>query len=77
MPGGQRAGSRRKGRTAKAHVFEPARTGEEFEVTWHRPVRKVLSADEGVEVLEATKSLRLRVTSGTSKATLGCKVLLR
>jgi hypothetical protein len=28
-------------------------------------------------VLEATKSLRLRVTSGTSKATLGCKVLLR
>lgn len=68
---------RRRGRTAEVHVSEPPRTGEAFEVTWHRPVREVLSADEGVEVLRTGRALRLRVTPGTSGATLSCKVLLR
>jgi hypothetical protein len=71
------ATSCRESRTAEVHVSEPARTGREFEVTWHRPVRKALSADGGVEVLEASKSLRLRVTPGTSGATPACEVLLR
>jgi hyaluronate lyase len=80
---------RRRGRTAQVHVSEPTRTGEAFEVTWHRSVRKVLSADEGIKVLEtdgragaartAEKGggLRLRVNAGTGGATLSCRVLLR
>ena len=79
---------RRRGRTAEVHVSEPPRTGEPFELTWRRPVRKVLSADKGIEVLKSPgrlggkrdgghDELRLRVTPGTGGATLSCKVLLR
>lgn len=71
---------RREGRTARLHVSEPARTGEPFELTWHRRVREVPDADEGIEVLEPSRGgggLRLRVTPGTAGATLSCTVLLR
>lgn len=71
---GRHGGGRR---TATLHVSEPPRTGEPFELTWHRPVREVVSADEGLEVLRAGRELRLRVTPGTSGASLGCTVRLR
>ena len=75
--------ARRSGRTARLLVSEPARTGEAFELTWHRRVRKVLSADDGIEVLRHSggsgegRGLRLRVTAGTAGTTLSCEVLLR
>nr|WP_314177145.1 polysaccharide lyase 8 family protein [Streptomyces sp. DSM 40971] len=74
--GGRRGGSGNQ-RTATVHVAEPPRTGGQFEVTWHRHVREVLSADDGVEVLGTGRSLRLRVTPGTAGASVGCTVRLR
>ncbi|OEV13270.1 polysaccharide lyase beta-sandwich domain-containing protein, partial [Streptomyces nanshensis] len=68
---------RRERRTARLHVAEPSRTGEPFELTWDRPVREVVSADKGLEVLGAGRRLRLRVTPGTAGASLGCTVRLR
>lgn len=41
----------RRGRTATLCVSEPPRTGEPLEITWDRPVRRVVRADETVEVL--------------------------
>ena len=60
---------RRRGRTATLSVSEPPRTGEALEITWDRPVRAVLRARPGVEVLATGRRLRLRVTPGMACAT--------
>ncbi|WP_328493753.1 polysaccharide lyase 8 family protein [Streptomyces sp. NBC_00414] len=67
---------RRRGGTATLCVSEPLRTGEVFEVTWDRPVRGVVRADPGVEVLATGRRLRLRVTPGKVCATMECEVTL-
>ncbi|MER6467865.1 polysaccharide lyase 8 family protein [Streptomyces collinus] len=68
---------RRRGRTATLCVSEPPRTGGPLEVVWNRPVRSVLRAGEGVEILSALGRLRLRVTPGMACATHECVVALR
>ncbi|MGN9818712.1 polysaccharide lyase 8 family protein [Streptomyces sp. SD11] len=67
---------RRRGRTATLRVSEPPRTGEALEVTWDRPVRGVVRADPGVEVLATGRRLRLRVTPGKVCGSLECEVTL-
>ncbi|MFJ7151696.1 polysaccharide lyase 8 family protein [Streptomyces sp. NPDC100445] len=67
----------RRGRTATLHISEPPRTGVPLELVWDRPVRAVLRAGEGVEVLSADGRLRLRVTPGMACATHECEVALR
>ncbi|MEV7140281.1 polysaccharide lyase 8 family protein [Streptomyces tauricus] len=67
---------RRRGRTATLSVSEPPRTGETLEVTWDRPVRGVVRADPGVEVLATGRRLRLRVTPGKVCGSLECEVTL-
>ncbi|MFD9095942.1 polysaccharide lyase 8 family protein [Streptomyces collinus] len=68
---------RRRGRTATLCVSEPPRTGGALEIVWDRPVRSVLRAGEGVEILSALGRLRLRVTPGMACATHECVVALR
>ncbi|MEW2572438.1 polysaccharide lyase 8 family protein [Streptomyces sp. NPDC047070] len=67
---------RRRGGTATVCVSEPPRTGETLEVVWERPVRGVVRADPGVEVLATGRRLRLRVTPGTVCASMECEVTL-
>jgi len=67
---------RRRGRTATLCVSEPPRTGEPLEILWDRPVRRVVRADPGVEVLATGRRLKLRVTPGTACATHECEVTL-
>ncbi|MGC5564716.1 polysaccharide lyase 8 family protein [Streptomyces sp. FR-108] len=67
---------RRRGGTATVCVSEPPRTGEALEIVWDRPVRGVVRADPGVEVLATGRRLRLRVTPGTVCASLECEVTL-
>ncbi|MET8245904.1 polysaccharide lyase 8 family protein [Streptomyces sp. NPDC005202] len=67
---------RRRGRTATLCVSEPPRTGVPLEITWDRPVRRVLRADDSVEVLSAGRRLGLRVTPGMACATHECEVTL-
>ncbi|MFC0845919.1 polysaccharide lyase 8 family protein [Streptomyces noboritoensis] len=67
---------RSKGATATLRISEPPRTGQPFEVTWNRPVRRVTSADPTVEVLATGKALRLRITPGTAGANHRCDVAL-
>ncbi|MEU9981186.1 polysaccharide lyase 8 family protein [Streptomyces sp. NPDC050856] len=67
---------RRRGRGATVCVSEPPRTGEPLEITWHRPVRRVLSAGPSVEVLATGRALVLRVTPGTEGASHRCEVAL-
>ncbi|MDL5203977.1 polysaccharide lyase 8 family protein [Streptomyces sp. ALI-76-A] len=67
---------RRRGRTATLCVSEPPRTGEPLEITWDRPVRTVIRADDTVEVLATGRRLRLRVTPGKACATHECEVTL-
>ncbi|MCD7444962.1 polysaccharide lyase 8 family protein [Streptomyces lincolnensis] len=67
---------RRRGRTATLHVSEPPRTGEPLEITWDRPVRRVIRADDSVEVLATGRRLRVRVTPGTACVTHECEVTL-
>ncbi|MPY53591.1 polysaccharide lyase 8 family protein [Streptomyces acidicola] len=67
----------RRGGTATLCVSEPPRTGETLEITWDRPVRRVVRADPSVETLEAGGGrLRLRVTPGAVCATHRCEVVL-
>ncbi|WP_333776192.1 polysaccharide lyase 8 family protein, partial [Streptomyces sp. IBSBF 3136] len=68
---------RRRGRTATLCVSEPPRTGGPLEIVWDHPVRSVLRAGEGVEILSALGRLRLRVTPGMACATHECVVALR
>ncbi|MFE9497346.1 polysaccharide lyase 8 family protein [Streptomyces collinus] len=68
---------RRRGRTATLCVSEPPRTGGPLEIVWDRPVRSVLRAGEGVEILSVLGRLRLRVTPGMACATHECVVALR
>ncbi|MFF7239601.1 polysaccharide lyase family 8 super-sandwich domain-containing protein [Streptomyces collinus] len=68
---------RRRGRTATLCVSEPPRTGGPLEIVWDRPVRSVLRAGEGVEILPSLGRLRLRVTPGMACATHECVVALR
>ncbi|WP_317445574.1 polysaccharide lyase 8 family protein [Streptomyces collinus] len=68
---------RRRGRTATLCVSEPPRTGAPLEIVWDRPVRAVLRAGEGVEILPSLGRLRLRVTPGMACATHECEVALR
>ncbi|WLW51984.1 polysaccharide lyase 8 family protein [Streptomyces sp. YU58] len=67
---------RRRGRTATLHVSEPPRTGEPLEITWDRPVRRVIRADDSVEVLATGRRLRVRVTPGKACGTHECEVTL-
>ncbi|MER6979518.1 polysaccharide lyase 8 family protein [Streptomyces carpinensis] len=70
---------RRQGRTATLCVSEPPRTGEPLEITWEsrdRPVRRVLRADDTVEVVSTGPRLGLRVTPGMACATHECEVAL-
>ncbi|MET9258149.1 polysaccharide lyase 8 family protein [Streptomyces sp. NPDC003717] len=67
---------RRRGRTATLWVSEPPRTGKPLEIVWDHPVRRVLRAAEGVEVLATGRRLRLRVTPGVVSAGHECEVAL-
>ncbi|MGX1907910.1 polysaccharide lyase 8 family protein [Streptomyces phaeochromogenes] len=67
---------RRRGRTATLSVSEPPRTGEALEIVWDRPVRRVVHAGPGVEVLATGRRLTVRVTPGTACATHECEVTL-
>ncbi|MEW2809997.1 polysaccharide lyase 8 family protein [Streptomyces massasporeus] len=66
----------RRGRTATLCVSEPPRTGEPLEIVWDHPVRRVVRADETVEVLSTGRRLRVRVTPGKVCATHLCEVTL-
>ena len=67
---------RRRGRTATLCVSEPPRTGEPLEITWDHPVRRILRADDSVEVLSTGRRLRVRVTPGVVCTTHRCEVAL-
>ncbi|MFE6174220.1 polysaccharide lyase 8 family protein [Streptomyces sp. NPDC056464] len=67
---------RHGGRTATLCVSEPPRTGEPLEIVWDHPVRRVLRADDSVEVLATGRRLRVRVTPGMVCATHRCEVTL-
>ncbi|MEU2184868.1 polysaccharide lyase 8 family protein [Streptomyces thermolilacinus] len=67
---------RRRGRTATLHTAEPTRTGRPLEITWHRPVSRVLVHDPSVRVLSTGPALRLRITPGTACAPHRCEVAL-
>jgi hyaluronate lyase len=67
----------RRSRTATLRISEPPRTGTPLEAVWDRPVRAVLRAGEGVEVLETGRRLRLRVTPGMACSGRECEVALR
>ncbi|MFF4714075.1 polysaccharide lyase 8 family protein [Streptomyces eurythermus] len=66
----------RRGRTASLRISEPPRTGAPLELVWDHPVRAVARAGDGVEVLEADRRLRVRVTPGMACATHECEVTL-
>ncbi|MET9392530.1 polysaccharide lyase 8 family protein [Streptomyces sp. NPDC006624] len=66
----------RRGRRATLCVSEPPRTGERLEIVWDRPVRRVLHADDTVEVLSTSPRLRLGFTPGTACGTHRCEVSL-
>ncbi len=66
----------RRGRTAALRISEPSRTGAPLELLWDHPVRAVTRAGDGVEVLEAGRRLRVRVTPGMACATHECEVAL-
>ncbi|MFJ9470202.1 polysaccharide lyase 8 family protein [Streptomyces caniferus] len=68
----ERPGRRRP--TVRLCLAAPERTGETLEITWSRPVRAVLSHDPAIEVLATGRTLRLRLTPGTSCATHTCTV---
>ncbi|MFI5552567.1 polysaccharide lyase 8 family protein [Streptomyces sp. NPDC051738] len=68
---------RRRGRTATLCVSEPPRTGEPLEIIWDRPVRRVLHADDSVEILSTGRRLRVRVTPGMVCTSHRCEVALR
>ncbi|MGW6566857.1 polysaccharide lyase 8 family protein [Streptomyces sp. NPDC054975] len=57
-------------------VAEPPRTGAPFELVWDQRVRRVIGHDPSVEVLEAGRRLRLRITPGTAGATHRCQVAM-
>ncbi|OLZ64971.1 lyase [Streptomyces sp. IMTB 2501] len=67
----------RRGRSATLRVSEPPRTGEPLEIVWDRPVRAVTRTGDGVEILSASRCLRLRVTPGMACASHECEVALR
>ncbi|CQR61582.1 polysaccharide lyase 8 family protein [Streptomyces leeuwenhoekii] len=67
---------RRRGRTATLCVSEPPRTGKPLEIVWNHPVRGVVRAGEGVEILATGRRLHLRVTPGVECATHECEVTL-
>ncbi|MEU6991263.1 polysaccharide lyase 8 family protein [Streptomyces sp. NPDC046465] len=67
---------RRRGGSATVRVSEAPRTGEALEVTWNRPVSRVVSKDPSVEVVGTGRSLRLRITPGTAAASHRCDVRL-
>ncbi|KUL26066.1 polysaccharide lyase 8 family protein [Streptomyces regalis] len=67
---------RRRGRTATLCVSEPPRTGEPLEITWEHPVRRIVRADDSVEILATGRRLRVRVTPGMVCATHRCEVAL-
>ncbi|WP_329063024.1 polysaccharide lyase 8 family protein [Streptomyces sp. NBC_01429] len=66
-----------RGPTATLRVSEPVRSGEPLEIVWDRRVREITGRDPSVEVLEAGRTVRLRITPGTAGATHGCMVSLR
>ncbi|MCK7627306.1 polysaccharide lyase 8 family protein [Streptomyces sp. RS10V-4] len=65
----------RPGRTATLCAAAPGRTGDPLEITWSRPVRAVLGHGSAVRVMEAGRTLRLRLDPGTACATHTCTVL--
>ncbi|WP_344964234.1 polysaccharide lyase family 8 super-sandwich domain-containing protein, partial [Streptomyces thioluteus] len=67
---------RRCGRRAVLHLSEPPRTGAPVELTWDRPVRRVLAHDASVRVRGTGAALRLTVVPGTACASHRCEVEL-
>ncbi|WP_043731017.1 polysaccharide lyase 8 family protein [Streptomyces zinciresistens] len=66
---------RRRAGAATLWVSEPPRTGEPLEIGWDRPVRRVLRADDAVEILATRPRLRVRVTPGTVCVSHRCEVV--
>ncbi|GAA0433348.1 polysaccharide lyase 8 family protein [Streptomyces luteireticuli] len=64
----------RRGRRAVLHLSEPPRTGAPVELTWHRPVRRVVAHDPAVRVRGTGAALRLTVEPGTACAAHRCEV---
>ena len=52
----------------------PDRTGTPYELSWEHPVRQVVKAGPGVEVLATGRRLKLRVSPGKAGAALHCEV---
>ncbi|MFC9247108.1 polysaccharide lyase 8 family protein [Streptomyces sp. NPDC057136] len=65
---------RRGRRSTTLSVSGPDRTGAPMDVVWNRPVREVVAAGPGIEVLATGKSLVLRVAPGVAGATLRCEI---
>ena len=60
---------RRTGATARIHLAAPDRTGTPVRLRWAHPVRRVLSAGPGVEVVRTAPALEIAVDPGTACAT--------
>ncbi|MET9804763.1 polysaccharide lyase 8 family protein [Streptomyces sp. NPDC006368] len=56
---------RESGDTATVRVSGPLRDGAVIDLTWHRPVASVSSADPSVQVASTGSALKLRITPGT------------
>ena len=67
---------RRSGPTARLRISDPSRSQDPVEIVWNHPVRSVVAADPGVEVLTAGRRLRLRVAPGAAGMTRRCDVVV-
>ncbi|MBH1933932.1 polysaccharide lyase 8 family protein [Streptomyces sp. AV19] len=67
---------RQRDRRAVLHLAEPLRTGAPVELTWDRPVRRVVAHDASVRVRGTGARLRLTVAPGTACAPHRCEVEL-
>ncbi|MGK5641904.1 polysaccharide lyase 8 family protein [Streptomyces sp. URMC 126] len=65
---------RRHGRHATLHLAEPPRTGGPVDLTWARPVRRVVAHDPSVQVRATGPVLRLRIRPGTRCLPHRCEV---
>ncbi|MGY3679469.1 polysaccharide lyase 8 family protein [Streptomyces sp. TE33382] len=65
---------RRGPRSTTLCVSGPDRSGTPVDVIWDRPVRTVVRADAGIEVLATGNRLVLRAGPGTEGAVLRCEV---
>ncbi|WP_171170134.1 polysaccharide lyase 8 family protein [Streptomyces sp. I05A-00742] len=65
---------RRRGDRATLHLAEPPRTGGVIDLTWARPVRRVVAHDTSVQVCGTGAALRLRIRPGTRCLPHRCEV---